>query len=35
MARLERQVESSKFGGANEGLPWPLAIIIFRGKPKL
>ena len=24
-----------KFGGANQGLPWPLAIIIFRGKPKI
>ena len=23
-----------KFGGADEGLPWPLAIMIFRGKPK-
>jgi phage N-6-adenine-methyltransferase len=22
-----------KFGGADQGLPWPLAIIVFRGKP--
>jgi phage N-6-adenine-methyltransferase len=24
-----------KFGGADQGLPWPLAIIVFRGKPIL
>lgn len=24
-----------KFGGADEGLPWPLAIIVFRGRPML
>lgn len=24
-----------KFGGADEGLPWPLAIIVFRGRPKV
>lgn len=22
-----------KFGNAKEGLPWPLAVIVFRGKP--
>lgn len=22
-----------KFGGADQGLPWPLAVIVFRGKP--
>lgn len=24
-----------KFGNADEGLPWPLAIIVFRGRPML
>lgn len=24
-----------KFGGADEGLPWPLAVIVFRGRPVL
>lgn len=24
-----------KFGSADQGLPWPLAILIFRGRPKL
>jgi|TARA_Y100000310_G_scaffold331033_1_gene403859 site-specific DNA-methyltransferase (adenine-specific) len=22
-----------KFGGASEGLPWPLCVVVFRGKP--
>ena len=24
-----------RFGGASEGLPWPLAVIVFRGRPTL
>jgi len=24
-----------KFSGASEGLPWPLAVIVFRGRPTL
>jgi phage N-6-adenine-methyltransferase len=24
-----------KFGNADKGLPWPLAVIVFRGKPQI
>lgn len=24
-----------RFGGADQGLPWPLAVIVFRGKPQI
>jgi phage N-6-adenine-methyltransferase len=24
-----------KFGGADKGLPWPLAVVVFRGKPSI